>query len=50
MEQCKICENREECEKYHWCITMDRGRKFLNGDWVCDNFKTSENIIILVSR
>lgn len=47
MEQCKYCSNNEECHKNSWCVTMDRCRKFLDGNWVCDNFKTTKNIIIL---
>lgn len=47
MKQCEICSNNKICHENNWVITMDRHRVFVNGDFVCDNFKTDKEIIIL---
>ena len=44
MEYCKECANQKICNENHWCITMDRGRKY-NNEWLCDNFNKAEEDI-----
>lgn len=46
MEQCKICNNKEQCEKWHWVVTMDKGYKIDKPfeEFMCDNFITNETI------
>lgn len=48
MTYCNICKNKELCEKYSWVVTMDRQRILAQtGEYLCDNFITDENIVIL---
>lgn len=48
MKQCKICNNREDCAKYNWVVTMDKGYKLESpiNEFMCDNFMTNESIIM----
>lgn len=48
MNQCKICSNSKVCRENNWVVTMDNGKKLeapIN-EYMCDNFMTTESIII----
>lgn len=49
MKQCEICTNREDCKKYNWVITMDKGYKLGKpiNELMCDNFNTNKTIEII---
>lgn len=51
MKYCEICTNKKECFSNYWRITMDRQRVLAQtGEYLCDNFITDKNVIILHNR
>ena len=47
MKQCGICKNKQKCEEHHWAVIMNSDRVFTNGEYVCSNFQTDKEVIIL---
>lgn len=48
MQYCNICSNKKLCEENHWCVTMDKQRVLAETkEYLCDNFKTDKEVIIL---